>query len=112
MSKNNKNNGEKKVYNNESRQLKQKLKESQKEINRLKAELRTLQSAWDKSEKQLKSFSQQYTLDELIDSANTGELPKDLFKCDECGKNIVKRMVYKKFILTSCVCGFVKKVNI
>lgn len=96
------------------RSLRNSLKAKNKEITRLKSELKTLEAAFSKAREFLRDSTERFTLQELIEAAKQNESLADLkdqLGCPECGYDEIIRLNCKTFEIYSCKsCGYKKKI--
>ena len=84
-----------------------------RENKKLKSQIKTLDSAWTKTEKFLENVSEGRSLEEMIKDADSQSgLSKLEDSCRKCKKNNVGVLKYSNFRVVVCYeCTFKEKIN-
>jgi len=95
-----------------------KLKKAEREVSKLRTEIKTIQDAWDKTEVFLGDFMGDQDLFDLINQSKDGKLlkiesdKKKSTKCSKCSNSSIKTLIFDKFTVNICTsCNYREKVE-
>ena len=95
------------------RKLKTIIKNREKTIKKLKSEIKTMELAWKKTEIYLEEVTEGRPLSKVINTvSDDNPLQKHGQGCPKCmSKFTLKTIVYSKFHILVCECGYKEKIN-
>lgn len=97
-------------HNDKERALRKKIKDQEKEILRLKSELKTLNKAFEKTAGYIKGNTDNYDVETVIDNVKKEQTLQQLVdnnKCPQCGGDIkISRLPFGKIMLCIESCGY------
>ena len=100
------------VLEEQIKKLKATIRSKNGTIRQLKSQVKTTKAAWEKSETYLSEVTNGKPLSEVLEAAEKGKpLSKTGKPCPDCGKNGVKKIIFEKFYVASCDCGYRNRIN-
>lgn len=100
------------VLEEQVRKLKQTIRNRDKTIRQLKSQVKSVESAWHTTEIYLKEITNGKPLSEVIKTVEAGRpLSKLNELCPKCNSRDLVKILFNKFHIITCDCGYRKKVD-
>lgn len=100
------------VLEEQVRKLKQTVRNRDKTIRQLKSQVKSVETAWHTTEIYLKEVTNGKPLSEVLKTVDAGRpLSKLNEPCPKCASRDLKKIIFSKFHIIVCDCGYRKQVD-